>query len=159
MPKRGANLHLVRIRSPPALAAPYGKAHGTWLEVMACCGGGGNKRQAPVIEEEEKPPKDPLRYDAEDAKQEADRMQLDDILFDEFGAAYLLRFSQSEFSSENTAFLIAMKALLRLPKGDAQLSSVALQIAETHLKVGTAARWPAPRASAATVALIDALAA
>jgi hypothetical protein len=102
---------------------------------MACCGGGGKQRPAQLVEEVKQPTKDPLHFDSEVAKQESDRMQLDDILLDEFGTGYLLRFSQSEYSSENVAFLIAMKELHRLPKDAPEFHSVALKIADVHFKV------------------------
>jgi len=87
---------------------------------------------------EARPPKDPLRFNEEDAALEAERMTLDDVLRDTFAQGYLLRFAHAEFSSENITFLLKLRAMLEnTPRSETgQLLTRSHELIKQHVAPG-----------------------
>ena len=102
---------------------------------MPSCCARGAPRTSQVFEPEDKS-NDALRFDEEVARQEADRWTLEEALLDDFAVGYMLRFAETEFSSENVSFLIAIQGLQRLDENDPRFKALATEIGRAHLCVG-----------------------
>ena len=81
---------------------------------------------------------EPLRFVKTVAQHDAELLQLDDVLADSFSAGYFLRYTQSEFSSENVAFLLAARRLQKLKADDPKALKMSQQIIKDHILVGSA---------------------
>lgn len=80
---------------------------------------------------------DPLRMNMVEARNEADAVQLEELMEDEFGTDYLQKFAESEFSSENVVFLRTLRSLQRCtPLDGTPARQLSREICETHVLQG-----------------------
>ena len=127
----------VALQPTRAKGSPWRAAHRRAFSTMPSCCARRAPRASQVFEPEIKL-NDPLRFDADAARQEAERLTLEEALLDDFTTSYLLRFAETEFSTENVSFLIAIQGLQRLDQDDPRFKALATQIGTAHLQVGAA---------------------
>ena len=111
---------------------------------MPCCGdvtGAAPEALDPVPV----PEVNPLLVNHADVRHEADKLQLEDALEDNFAADYLLKYAESEFSSENVAFILELRKLQSLPIPDKAATALSQQICKTHVEVSACSLFLAPR--------------
>ena len=91
---------------------------------------------------------DPLRVNAKEALRAAAKSQLEDVLEDCFSSDYLLRHSESEFSSENVSFLLVLRDLFAAKEmgGAAAESRIAQRACKEHVQPGSTLEVPLPPA-------------
>ena len=71
-----------------------------------------------------------------DGRALASRASQDEVLEDDFSSNYLLQYSESEFSSENVAFLLELRKVQKLSASDTDANALSQQICNTHVVVG-----------------------
>ena len=76
-----------------------------------------------------------------EARRESDALSLETAVEDDFISDYLLRYSESEFSSENVAFLLQVRKLNRL-SDKAEVQKAAQDICKDHVTVCDCSCFP-----------------